>query len=87
MPLPDVTIEVVRDSRAMREFILLPWKIYRGDPHWVPPLIMDMEKMLDRSKHPFHRHAEVEYFVARRVATARGASGWTGKPGEVIGRV
>ena len=76
----------------MREFILLPWKIYRGDPHWVPPLIMDMEKMLDRSKHPFHRHAEVEYFVARRGANARssGASAvggdWTGRPGEVIGR-
>ncbi len=88
MPLPDVAIEVARDRRAMREFILLPWKIYKHDPLWVAPLIMDMEKMLDRTKHPFHQHAEVEYFVARRVVHSSGPShAGGGKAGDVIGRI
>lgn len=84
MPLPDIAVELVRDARALREFILLPWKIYRGDPHWVPPLIMDMEKLLDRARHPFHRHAEVEYFVARRGARGDGSASGAG---EVVGRI
>lgn len=85
MPLPDVVVEPVRDQRALREFVLLPWRVYRGDPHWVPPLISDMMKMLDRSKHPFHEHAEVEYFVARRGARGDGVA--NGHSGEVVGRI
>jgi len=49
----------------MREFIRLPWKIYRNDPYWVPPLLLDMKKLLDRKKHPFFCHSEAELFLAR----------------------
>ena len=55
----------VRDARLLDRFIRLPWSIYRGDPAWVPPLLADVRKILDRS-HPFHSHAEVEYFLALR---------------------
>lgn len=54
-----------RDRRLLERFIRLPWSIYRDDPAWVPPLLSDVRKVLDRS-HPFHRHAEVEYFLALR---------------------
>jgi hypothetical protein len=49
----------------MREFIRLPWKIYRNDPYWVPPLLLDMKKLLDRKRHPFFSHSEAELFLAR----------------------
>ncbi|HEX6559325.1 MAG TPA: GNAT family N-acetyltransferase [Longimicrobiales bacterium] len=52
----------------------LPWRIYQDDPQWVPPLLGELEKVLDRTKHPFHRHADVAYFLAR-------------KNGEVVGRI
>lgn len=52
----------------------LPWRIYQDDPHWVPPLLGELEKVLDRGKHPFHKHAEAAYFLAR-------------KNGEVVGRI
>jgi GNAT superfamily N-acetyltransferase len=58
----------------LRRFLRLPWRIYRGDPHWVPPLLSEQRLLLDRARHPFHQHAEVEYFLARR-------------DGEVVGRV
>jgi len=91
VPLPEIAVEVAQDPAVLREFIRLPWRIYRGDPYWVPPLLIDVEKLLDRKRHPFHRHAEVEYFVARRAATARAnqvpGSHSGGRPGEVIGRI
>lgn len=52
------------DKRALRAFVTFPWKVYAGDPHWVPPLIADEMKKL--AHHPFHEHATVEYFLARR---------------------
>jgi hypothetical protein len=50
--------------RALRQFIRLPWKIYRDDPCWVPPLLQDMKKLLDKSKHPFFEHSTAEFFLA-----------------------
>jgi GNAT superfamily N-acetyltransferase len=61
----DVAVAPVR-GRGMKQFIRLPWKIYADDPVWVPPLLSDQRKLFDRSKHPFHEHADVEYFLAWR---------------------
>jgi GNAT superfamily N-acetyltransferase len=60
-------------GRAEREqFLRLPWRIYAGDPHWVPPLLSDVRAALDPAKHPFHQHAEVATFLAWRDGTAIG---------------
>ncbi len=58
-------VQPVSNKKELKEFILFPWKIYRGDPNWVPPLIMDMKEKLDRKKHPFFEHASMELFLAR----------------------
>jgi GNAT superfamily N-acetyltransferase len=50
----------------MKSFIELSWSVNAADPHWVPPLRMALEPVLDRRRHPFHRHAEVAYFLAER---------------------
>jgi len=55
-------IERVSGRRQLHRFVTFPWKVYAGDPNWVPPLIGDMKKMLTR--HPFLEHAEVEYYLA-----------------------
>ncbi len=41
------------------------WDIYKDDPHWVPPVVADRRKLLDRKRNPFFQHAEMELFVAR----------------------
>lgn len=64
----------VRGSRNLERFIRLPWTIYAEDPVWIPPLLGDQRKIMDRDKHPFHDHADVEYFLA-----------WRGP--EVVGRI
>jgi GNAT superfamily N-acetyltransferase len=60
------TIEVrtVKTRGDRRQFIKFPWKIYAGDPNWVPPLKMDYKKMLTPGKHPYYEHGDVEFFMA-----------------------
>ncbi len=61
-----VEIKPVSGRRELRAFIRLPWRLYRGEPNWVPPLLMDVKKRLARKKNPFFEHAEAEYFLAWR---------------------
>ncbi len=72
--MPDVEIRPVAGRRELRAFIKLPWRLYRNEPLWVAPLLMDLRKRLDRSRNPFFKHAEAQYFLARR-------------DGEVVGRI
>jgi GNAT superfamily N-acetyltransferase len=65
-------IRKVQSRRDLKDFILFPWKVYRNDPHWVPPLIMEMKDRLNRKKHPFFEHAEADYFLAYRGGEAVG---------------
>jgi hypothetical protein len=66
MPVPEIEIIPVKGEKDLHRFVVLPWKIYRGDPNWVPPLIGDTKNMLRPAKHPFFHHAEVALFLARR---------------------
>ena len=61
-----VRIEEVTTRRQLRAFVKFPWKVYRGDPNWVPPLISERLDHLNPDKNPFYKHAEVSLFLARR---------------------
>jgi GNAT superfamily N-acetyltransferase len=73
---PDANVEVVRVQSGLEkdEFIRFQWKIYDGDLHWVPPLLMERREFLDPAKNPFFDHADVALFVARR-------------GGQIVGRI
>ncbi len=59
-------ISAVVGRRELRDFILLPFRLYQGVEQWVPPLISERKRHLDRRRNPFFEHAEAEYFLARR---------------------
>lgn len=61
-----LTIQRVENDRDLHAFIAFPWDVYRRDPHWVPPLFFERLEFLDRRKNAFFKHAEVDYFLARR---------------------
>jgi GNAT superfamily N-acetyltransferase len=67
-----VIVERIASVKPTREFIELPYRLYRGDANWVPPLRMDEKMKLDSAKHPFWGHAERELFIARRGGGAVG---------------
>ncbi|HEX8680144.1 MAG TPA: GNAT family N-acetyltransferase [Chthoniobacterales bacterium] len=72
--MPQIEVAQIQ-SRAERDaFIKFPWRIYAGDPVWVPPLLIERKGFLDRKKHPFYEHGDAALFLARR-------------GGEIVGRI
>ncbi len=61
-----VTIKKVTTEREKRSFLSLPWKVYQGDPYWVPPIFSERMDFLNPEKNPFYNHADVELFTAQR---------------------
>jgi len=66
--MPMITIEKVdtENKKQVRRFVELPFRIYADCPQWVPPLNVDAYNQLNRKKHPFHEHSEVDFFIAVR---------------------
>jgi hypothetical protein len=63
-----MTIDVrpVHSARERRTFLTFPWRIYRDDPLWVPPLLPERAKVIDPEQGVFFRRGEAEFFVAWR---------------------
>lgn len=72
--MSDIHIEKVKSRKDLKKFIRFPWNVYKDDPNWVPPLIMEIKERLDNKKNPFFEHAEMDLFLAN-------------KGDEVVGRV
>jgi hypothetical protein len=64
MAAPGVRIVPVTTKKQLRSFASFPWRIYRDDPYWVPPIYMDRLTLLNPEKHPFWEHATGQYFLA-----------------------
>jgi GNAT superfamily N-acetyltransferase len=67
-------VRPVQSWRQRREFLELPWSIYRDDPRWIPPLRIDQKELVGYAKHPFYEENETQTFLAYR-------------SGEVCGRI
>ena len=64
MDYDDIEIREVEKPSQLNKFIKLPWKIYRHDPNWVPPLISAQKTLLKPKTSPFFRYASVKLFLA-----------------------
>ncbi|HZA51194.1 MAG TPA: N-acetyltransferase, partial [Myxococcaceae bacterium] len=67
-------ITPVQSAQDRDAFIRFPYELYRDDPNWVPPLIMERRDFLDPRKNAWFKHGSVELFLARR-------------NGQVVGRI
>jgi len=63
-----VAIEKVDTNNKLqvKRFVELPYRLYKECPQWVPPLYLDAYMYLNRKKHPFHEHSDVDFFLAVR---------------------
>jgi GNAT superfamily N-acetyltransferase len=59
-------IRPVASRRDLRRFVQLPFALYRNEPQWIPPLLLDMRQRLNRDRNPFFKHAEAEFLLAWR---------------------
>lgn len=69
-----VRVRSVDGGRDLRAFVELPYRLYKGDPDYVPPLRSDVRFLVDEDKNPFYKHAQRRLFLAER-------------DGRVVGRV
>jgi hypothetical protein len=60
-----VQIELT-NKKQVREFLDLPFRIYKEIPQWIPPLEADARLTLDPRRHPFYKHSEAAFFLAVR---------------------
>ena len=65
----------MRGKALASGFVDLPYRLYQGDPLWVPPLRSDVHKLISAKTNPFFAEADIENFVAIDVA------------GTVVGRI
>jgi GNAT superfamily N-acetyltransferase len=63
--MSSIEISQVNSKTDRDAFIKFPWEIYRNDPAWVPPLLLERKEFLDRKKHPFYEHGDAALFLAR----------------------
>jgi GNAT superfamily N-acetyltransferase len=61
-----IDISPVSGKSELSAFIELAYRLNADDPNWVPPLRSDMVELLTPGRNPFHEHARVQYFLARR---------------------
>lgn len=60
----NVTQVELSNKKRVREFLDLPFRIYKDFPQWVPPLRMDDRLRLDPKRYPFYRHSQAAFFLA-----------------------
>ncbi len=56
----------VRTEKELKDFINLPFKLYKNNRYWVPPLKREVRNLFDKMKNPFWSHAEKELFLVYR---------------------
>ncbi len=59
-----IEIVPVTSRSQLKTFVKFPWRIYRDDPYWIPPLIREDMKALDRAKGTFFQFGEARLFLA-----------------------
>ena len=69
-----LTIRPVETARDRRTFVDLPFRLYRDDPHWVPPLKREALDLITPGKNGWFSHAQAQLFLAE-------------EGGRVVGRI
>jgi len=59
-----VEIKVVETKKDLKKFVKFPFSIYKDEPNWVPPLIMDDMELFNPAKNPAYENAETRLFLA-----------------------
>jgi GNAT superfamily N-acetyltransferase len=63
--LGEIKVVQAVEKRQLREFLEFPYRLYRADPCWVPPLRIAVKELLNTAKHPFYANAEIACFIAQ----------------------
>ncbi|MDP3314222.1 GTP cyclohydrolase [Lutibacter sp.] len=69
-----IVLQEMCSKKEMNEFVKFPFKLYKNNPYWVPPIIDDELDSFNPTINPVFEHAQAQFFVAL-------------KNNEIVGRV
>ena len=58
-------IKEIIEKRDLKKFVDLPWRLYKKDPNWVPPLRSQLLSTLSGKNNPLLRERPHGFFLAR----------------------
>ncbi len=61
-----ISVRKVDSKTDDKVFFEFPWKIYKDDPNWVPPLLSMRKETLSHEKNPAWEYLEGDYYIAWR---------------------
>ena len=61
-----IELVAVQSGGELRRFIALPDRLSRDDAAYVAPLHQEQRELLSQRRNPYFRHAEAQYWLARR---------------------
>lgn len=67
-----ITVKEVHSKKDLKAFVKFPFKLYKGSPSWVPPIISEEIRTLDKTVNPVFKDAEARYFLAYKNNTIVG---------------
>lgn len=85
--MPNVVTLPVETRRQRKAFLEFPWRHYRGDANWIPPLRMDQAELVNYRYHPFYIRNRIQTFLATRKPTTHSERCPPGDGEEVCGRI
>ena len=56
-------VKIINDEKGMHDFLDLPYRIYKNDPCWVPPLRSELARTLNDKKNPYFDGVDLQKFV------------------------
>jgi GNAT superfamily N-acetyltransferase len=65
-PREAIVVRPVTSKAEQNAFVRWPFKLYKDDPYWVPPLEQNLRELVGFSKHPFPEMNPVQPFLAYR---------------------
>ncbi len=72
--MSSINIELVRSTKQKKDFVNLPYSIYKDNPYWVPPIKSDEMHIFDPKHNPALDFSDTAFWVAY-------------KNGEAVGRI
>lgn len=64
--MPELKFVEVITKTQWNDFLRFPWTIYANDTNWVPPLLMEQRRLLNRKKNPGFNHTVFKAWIIYR---------------------
>ncbi|MFC3051363.1 GNAT family N-acetyltransferase [Kordiimonas pumila] len=68
----ELTIRQITDKDDLKQFVLVTETVYKDDPNWIQPLMIERMDVLLPENNPYFKHADVALFLAERDGKATG---------------